>query len=171
MAKIAARVGGSKATLYNHFKSKEDLLLAVVEDVTGPAAPTDIGAGPDPSDFRAWLHWLGCRTAKRVSSPDFVSLQRLAASEAHRFPEIGRALWEAGVLPGFVTLTPIFEAAMDKGLLRRVEAQLAMEQFLELCTGWQLRGLVWNIRAAPTDEEIDANVGSAVAVFMDGYCV
>src|SRR5262245_44391850 len=35
MSAIAARVGGSKATLYNYFKSKQDLFIAVVEGLCG----------------------------------------------------------------------------------------------------------------------------------------
>src|SRR5262249_55597733 len=31
MSAIAARVGGSKATLYNYFRSKQELFIAVVE--------------------------------------------------------------------------------------------------------------------------------------------
>ena len=34
MSEISARVGGSKATLYGYFASKEDLLRAVLDHVT-----------------------------------------------------------------------------------------------------------------------------------------
>ena len=48
MATIAARVGGSKATLYNHFPSKEDLFAAVIREVCeGQAA---LMATLDPGD-------------------------------------------------------------------------------------------------------------------------
>src|SRR5271169_4034828 len=33
MSEIAARVGGSKGTLYNHFRSKEELFSAFMNDV------------------------------------------------------------------------------------------------------------------------------------------
>ena len=32
MSQIAARVGGSKATLYNYFSSKDELFAAVIEE-------------------------------------------------------------------------------------------------------------------------------------------
>ena len=38
MSAIAARVGGSKATLYGYFKSKEELLLAVLDYDVGEEA-------------------------------------------------------------------------------------------------------------------------------------
>src|ERR1700679_1983442 len=38
MSMIAARLGGSKGTLYNYFKNKEELFEAQVRDVCGHAA-------------------------------------------------------------------------------------------------------------------------------------
>jgi AcrR family transcriptional regulator len=38
MSTIAARLGGSKGTLYNYFKSKEELFEAQVRDMCGHAA-------------------------------------------------------------------------------------------------------------------------------------
>src|SRR6204780_5843981 len=38
MSQIAARLGGSKGTLYNYFKSKEELFEAQVRDLCGAAA-------------------------------------------------------------------------------------------------------------------------------------
>src|SRR5882672_4426523 len=78
MSKIAATVGGSKATLYNHFQSKEELLLAVVQDVALPK-PEEYDLADMPSEFRAWLAWIGGLSVKKITSYKYVSLQRLAA--------------------------------------------------------------------------------------------
>ena len=41
MSEIASRVGGSKATLYNYFRSKEEIFIAVMESsATAQAALT-----------------------------------------------------------------------------------------------------------------------------------
>jgi TetR/AcrR family transcriptional regulator, mexJK operon transcriptional repressor len=168
MSQIAAAVGGSKATLYNHFQSKEELLLAVVQDVVQPR-PEDYDLSTMPSEFRAWLAWFGQATVTKITSYKYVSLQRLAAGEALRFPEIGRLFYESGVMPGILMVTPQFAAAMDKGVLRRADPQVAVEQFLELCLGWMLRRMIWNIQPAPSDAEIEKTVRDAVSAFMDGY--
>jgi TetR/AcrR family transcriptional repressor of mexJK operon len=168
MSQIAAAVGGSKTTLYNYFASKEELLLAVVQDVVEPR-PEDYDPSTMPSEFRAWLAWFGRATAKKITSYKYVSLQRLAAGEAIRFPEIGRMFYEVGVMPGMLMIAPSFAAAMDQGVLRRADPQVAAEQFLELCLGWTLRRVIWNIQPPPTDAEIEENVREAVSAFMDGY--
>lgn len=167
MSQLAAALGGSKTTLYNHFPSKEELLLAVVGDVVEPK-PDDYDQSTEPVDFREWLAWFGVATVKKVASYNYVSLQRLAAAEALRFPEIGNAFYEA-TRPGYEMGAGLFAEAMNKGVLRRADPLLAVEHFLELCGGWMLRRVIWNIQPPPTHVEIEANVRDAVVTFMDGY--
>lgn len=167
MSQLAAAVGGSKTTLYNHFQSKEELLLAVVQDVVDPK-PDDYDLATEPAEFRRWLAWFGIATVKKIISYNYISLQRLAAAEALRFPEIGNAFYEAAK-PGFQMGAGLFAEAMNKGVLRQADPHVAVEHFLELCSGWMLRRAIWNIQRLPTNEEIEANVRDAVSVFMDGY--
>ncbi len=168
MAEIAAQVGGSKATLYTHFRSKEELLIAVVQDVMAPVIE-EVDAGPPPDDFRAWLSWLGRLSFRKLTSYDLLSLQRLAQGEALRFPEIGQIFYEQGVVPSLAAISGPFLQAMDTGVLRRSDPRQAAELFIELCTGWHLRRVLWNIAPAPSDAEIERNVETAIDVFMAGY--
>ena len=171
MAEIAARVGGSKATLYNHFRSKEELLIAVIEDVLAPVEG-EVTAGPPPSgDFRTWLVWFGRVSIAKITSYELVSLQRLAAAEALRFPEVGRIFYEKGIVPSLEMVAPFFARAMEDGAIRRGDPRLAAELFLELCTGWMLRRIVWNISPPPTEPEIESQVHTAITVFMNGYAL
>ena len=167
MSQIAAAVGGSKTTLYNHFQSKEQLLLAIVDSVV-EAGGSVYDTSVEPSEFRAWLAWFGVATVKRITSPDYISLQRLAAAEALRFPDIGKAFDDA-IAPGYRMAAGIFANAMDAGVLRRADPAIAIEQFLEMCAGWVLRRTIWNIQPAPSESEIEQSVAAAVSAFMDGY--
>ena len=67
MATISEHLGGSKATLYDHFSAKENLLLAVVENVVAPN-PSDYDLSTMPTEFRDWLTWFGQATTKRITS-------------------------------------------------------------------------------------------------------
>lgn len=168
MSQIAAAVGGSKQTLYNYFQSKEELLLAVVRDVV-EMNPTEYDLAGPPSDFRAWLTRFGRETMRGLTTYKYLSLQRLAAAEALRFPEVGRIFDEIGVEPFYTTMMAKFVEAMDAGILRRADPRVAVEQFMEMSAGWLLRRAVWNIRPAPTEIEIERAVSAAVLTFMDGY--
>lgn len=167
MSQIAAAVGGSKGTLYAYFRSKEELLLAVVQDVVAPQ-PDDYDLKTMPLEFRAWLIWFGVATMKKILSYNYLSLDRLAAGEALRFPEVGRT-FHAAVMANFDMGSQYFAQAMDSGVLRRADPPLAAQQFLELCAGWTLRRAIWNIQPPPSDKELREIVGDAATVFMDGY--
>jgi TetR/AcrR family transcriptional repressor of mexJK operon len=169
MSQLAAAVGGSKTTLYNHFQSKEELLLAVVQDVV-ETGPDDYDLSTEPTEFRAWLTWFGLATMKRITSYKYIALQRLAAAEALRFPQIGKTFYES-VKPGFVMGSEFFAKAMEEGVLRHADPLVAVEQFLELCSGWMLRRAIWNVHSAPTEADIEKNVCDAVSAFMDGYAL
>ena len=143
--------------------------MCLNEDVVKPK-PDDYDRRAEPEEFRAWLHWFGVSTLKRITSPNYISLQRLAAAEATRFPEIGQAFSDA-VAPGFQMASELFAKAMRDGVLRRANSSVAVEHFLELCSGWMLRRAIWNIEPIPTNQEIEANVRDAVAAFMDGYAI
>lgn len=168
MSQIAAAVGGSKQTLYNYFQSKEELLFAVVRDVV-EMTPADYDLSGPPSEFRAWLVRFGCETLRGLTTYKYLSLQRLAAAEALRFPEVARIFDEIGVEPFYTTVMAKFAEAMEAGILRRSDPRVAVEQFMEMSAGWLLRRAVWNIRPAPTGDEIERAVSEAVSTFMDGY--
>src|SRR6266550_287247 len=72
MSQLAAALGGSKTTLYNYFQAKEDLLLAVVEDVVEPK-PDDYDLTTEAAEFRDWLAWFGVATVKKITSYNYVS--------------------------------------------------------------------------------------------------
>lgn len=168
MNDIVARVGGSKATLYSHFSSKDELLLALVEHMTQPAIAEALSIDP-AHDFTKFLRALGRITMHWLTSTDIVGMQRLAASEAIRFPEFGRTYYEQGIVPGLQQGAQLFKAAMDRGALRQADPLVAINQFVEMCTGWMWRRQIWNIDPAPSRDEIGARVDAAVETFMHGY--
>lgn len=176
MAQIATRVGGSKATLYNHFPSKQDLFLAVVKEVAEQqplaAAPSEAqirSATRDAASFRRWLTQFGADSLARLTSYELLSLQRLSAAEAARLPEVGRAFFDGYVQPVFQNFAPVFAAAIESGIIRKAAPEQAAEHFSELCLGWMLRSVIWGLKPPPSDVEIAAYVKAGVSAFMDGY--
>ncbi|HKT84549.1 MAG TPA: TetR/AcrR family transcriptional regulator [Novosphingobium sp.] len=96
MSAIAEELGGSKATLWGHFSSKEDLFAAVIDKQVDTFAQ-DIGevlTGPNfslPALRRACLRYLECLlrdSAERLFS--------LVISEGKRFPEITEMFYTRG---------------------------------------------------------------------------
>ena len=169
MATIAARVGGSKATLYNYFPSKEQLFEAVVREFCERNAEVFGSLNWDGDDFRTALSRFGRDIATVMISDDVIAMHRLIVAEASRFKEIGEAYYQAGMKRGKEKLYARFEAAMDAGYIRRTDPFMAAQHFFDLCVGGLHRRRLMNIGADPTRAELEAHVDAAVDAFLNGY--
>ena len=167
MSAIAARVGGSKGTLYNHFRSKAELFVAVIQNQC-EIQQNQIFDAPD-SDLRIYLTQLAGRFVRLMMSEEVLTVHRIVVAEATRFPEIGEALYEAGPKRGKARLVAYLQQAMAEGRMKPTDPERAAEQAMELCLGGMYRRRLWTVGPPPSDEEIDANVEAGVAMFMAAY--
>ncbi len=169
MSVIAARVGGSKGTLYNYFKSKEEIFLAHVDRHCAwiqDAMDEMISQG---TDVRLVLRGLGHTLLTVVTTGFGLRNFTLIASEAGRAPEIGRAFYEAGPVRGARRLTDYIQGAVNAGLLRPCDPEIAAHQFVGLCQHRLFKARLCNFGPEPTDAEIDAEVAAAVKTFMAAF--
>jgi len=174
MSAIAARLGGSKGTLYNYFKSKEELFAAQVRELCGEAADrilasTSVGAGE--GSVIETLTGLGERYLSHLYSEQTVKLFRILVAEAQRSPELARMFYEVGPARGRKGLEAYLESAKVQGLIDAPDCAFAADQFLSLCKGSAHLQFLLNLIAAPTREEIRQHVERAVGAFMTLYGV
>lgn len=170
MSTIAAKVGGSKGTLYNYFSSKEALFVAFMREECGVEAEMAIAAENPNGDIAVALKSIGCKLVTFVLSDKLLAVHRLVISESQRFPELGRTFYEEGPKVGISRMADIIQTWMDKGRLRQGNSMHASERFGSLCKSGLYQKRLWNVSSA-TDEEIEANVDEAVAVFLAYYGV
>ncbi|MGH6877253.1 MAG: TetR/AcrR family transcriptional regulator [Rhizomicrobium sp.] len=173
MSSVAAKVGGSKATLYNYFKSKEELFVAVVErkceQILNLLNAAEIESG---GDLKATLSNFGEHFVELLLSDDSIGTFRLATAESARFPEIGRAIYNSGVRQNQRRMVDFLEHAKQSGRLRSdADASCAAEQFLDLCLTGLHRRRLWNVTRCPSRAEIRANVERAVDTFLRAFAV
>lgn len=128
MSAIAARLGGSKATLYNYFSGKEDIFVEVILNVAhqlaGDAAPVSSGDKP----LREKLFDKGLRFLTVVTSERIISLRRLVITETHRM-NIGREVYNRAVRSGWQQVAAFIEEAMEKGEVAKADPWLAAMHF------------------------------------------
>jgi len=167
MSTIATRVGGSKGTLYNYFRSKAELFVAVIQNQC-EVTQNQIFDFADP-DIRKFLTELARRFVRLLLSDDIIAMHRIVVAEATRFPEIGEALYEAGPKRGKQRLVAYLKQAMADGRLKPCDPERAAEQAMEMALGGMYRRRLWNVGPNPTDEEMEAAIESAVDVFMAAY--
>jgi AcrR family transcriptional regulator len=171
MSAIAARLGGSKGTLYNYFASKEELFKAVIQDQCAIKMALMFGdLTVDGGGLADGLCKLGVRYATIVLGEETMTFSRVLIGEVGRFPELGRVMYEAGPLQGATRLSTFMEQQIQKGRLRDDISPLrAAEQFCELCLSGLYRKRLWNVIGQPSAEAIRANVEAAVKTFMAAF--
>lgn len=111
MTAIAARVGGSKATIYNYFRSKEDLLRAVLDREVNDEASRLMQEFLSEKDLRSGLIRLGINYlnghAARTASIRTVANQPIA-----------QEFYESVLRPAWQQLANRFAAMMEDGRLK-----------------------------------------------------
>src|SRR5579863_5832146 len=88
MSAIAAKLGGSKGTLYNYFCSKEELFAAVIERKCEQFLRALYDAEVEGGDLREALMHAAKRVIELALADDTIATHRLVVAECGRFPEI-----------------------------------------------------------------------------------
>jgi TetR/AcrR family transcriptional repressor of mexJK operon len=169
MDAIARRAEVSKQTIYHHFGSKEALFGAIVEarcaQLLGPPDTPDPAAG----DLETALTTLGRQFLALVLEPPSLALHRLIVAEAARFPELGRAVYEAGPRIAVRRLAGLFEREARRGTITVADPELAAEQFFGALIGHlQLRALL-RVEDPQADDRVEASVAAAVRAFLAAH--
>lgn len=169
MDHIALTAGVSKRTVYNRFRSKEELFGAAITETCQHLLPVnidDIEASLEPEEL---ILELSRQVLRSILHPDALSLRRIAAFEAERTPAIGKAFLEHGPEWMVDKFTPIMQRLGDKGVFNITDAREAI---------WQLGALITEplhtkvlMGAAPDNLEdaIDDQVHRGVGAFMKIY--
>jgi len=170
MAQIAARVGGSKATIYSHFGSKEQLLveclvLAAGNYMAGTLALLD---RPGSLDARPVLETFGQDFLGLACSPLSVAVKRLLIAEASR-RDLGKALF-AKLTELRAQVGQLLSGLVRTGALRVDDANLAATHLRALLESEILEPLLLNARDTPPDRlEIEQAAHRAVRAFLRCY--
>lgn len=169
MSGIAARIGGSKATLWSYFPSKEELFEAVLDRATTLFRQQMIPLLDPGSDLEATLRSFCRRFIEKVVSPEALALHRLIHAEAGRFPEIGAIFYQRGPETTQRLLGDFIGLNMARGKLRPGDPRQAAKMLTTLClSGCHQQLLLGRIDRA-TPEQVAADADFAVDMVLRAY--
>jgi AcrR family transcriptional regulator len=156
MDAISARAGGSKATLYSYFPSKEELFFAVVEHVLQAQAEAPLDALAGEGSLRDRLTRFARRHVEFRLHDNVIALDRLLIAEAER-SNLGDLVRGRYVAPRVQRLAEMLQVEMEAGRLRPSNPYRAATQFRRLAEGDLIE------RRLRGDKSIDAEVAAAEA--------
>ncbi|MDP3859536.1 MAG: TetR/AcrR family transcriptional regulator [Stagnimonas sp.] len=168
LEEVIQRVGGSKASLYSYFGSKEGLFEQMVvagceRFLRDVAIPTAIDG-----DLESTLRAFGLRFFKLFTDPSKVRLMRAIISEATRFPSLAQQFYENGPRRARIQLAAFFARCHAEGHMQVPDPDFAAIQFITLMKGHcQFRSLLGlSPLALPLSPE--AFVAESVRLFLGG---
>ena len=172
MSEIAASLGGSKGTLYNYFRSKEELFSALMFDtchrraaaIFDPLPP--IGAG---KPLRESLIDLGVSLMQFLLLDEIITVHRLVVAESGRFPELGRMFYEAGPQRGEARFTEYFEEAMAAGHMPQDDPRMVGQRLKDLVMSDLYLRRLWGVVDDVSPKALHAHVAQSVDIFLRAF--
>jgi len=168
MAALSEKLGGSKATLYGYFPSKEDLLRAVIQCEIASEFDRVLHEFHEEVDLRDGLIQLGVAYHnKRLSALPVANIRSIVNQPPNS--TMGKEFYEGVIRPAFEGVARQFEQLMDEGRLRRADPWVVLMHWKGL-NDWDLfeRRLIGAI-SGPEDVDIEKVATLAADAFLKIY--
>ena len=169
MNDIARAASVSKGTLYAYFDSKERLFEALIREDKEQQAERLCIFPRDGGDPAVLLQDFGQRLLEMILRPEAIAQVRVVIAATARFPQLGRAFYEAGPRYGVTRLAAQIEAFAKAGALSVANPEAAARQFINLCCSDFHKQVLFGVAASVSPEAIRAGVDEAVEVFLKVY--
>ena len=168
MSMISEQLGGSKATLYGYFRSKEELFLAVIDAEIQSNVGAVLGTMLNEPDLKKGLANVGTAYLMQRLSIRPTRFFRMVAGQAHD-SEIGEHFYDKVLKPAWMIMCAKMEELMTDGRLRHADPWDATMHFKGLMD-YDLveRRLLGAIRQ-PDPIMCRRVAEKGVAVFMKAY--
>ena len=166
---IARAAGASKATLYSYFPDKRQLFIAVVQAGCLRQGGMALGRLDPDEPIEAALRRIAGEFATFVLSPGALEMFRTCIAEAGRFPELGRAFYEAGPGRARGQLVALLDDAVARGELAIEDTGLAADQFAALAKARRVPRDPPRPADRADDPELARVADEAVATFLARY--
>ena len=162
MSAIAARMGGSKATLYAYFKSKEELLRAILDRDVNEEADRLMQELLSEKDLRNGLIRLGI--AYLTGQPARAASIRTVANQP-----IAQTFYQDVLRPAWQRLADRFATMMKEGRLKFADPWIAAMHWKGLNEWDMLEKYLLCANVGPNANDIMSAAAAAADAFLDLY--
>jgi AcrR family transcriptional regulator len=169
MSEICSRVGGSKATIYNYFASKEELFFEIIHhSIQAEFDAAYAAIDPSADDIAQSLRNYGENFLSILYTPQVRANRHLAISESGR-TALGRIVYERGVLDNQRLVSDVLRTAMSLGKLRPADPALAAKHLISLLETELLDRFLFQVLGEVSSEEIREIAARGIDAFMSIY--
>lgn len=167
MSDVADRLGGSKATLYRYYSSKEQLFAAALEDALQGQSDDVYRKVSREGDLRQRLLEFGDTYLQFRLTPEMIGVHRLMIASAER-SDLSAVLRAEFIDPNWRRFADVIELEMAAGSLRKADPYLASIHFRGLVEADILERRLNGDRLV-TNAQIGTAVEQGVDAFLRAY--
>lgn len=167
MDNIARKVGGSKATLYGYFKSKEELFEAAMQDAVESAVKRILPLlYIESQDLQDTLEHFAEAYLAFIVSDEILPITRAIIGEEFTKGGLGQTLYDQGPRRAIHLMAEFLAQEMQRGRLRNADPLTAALHLKGLIEVDHLEAALYC--AKPTREGRGA-IADAVSIFLKAY--
>ena len=166
MSAVVARAGGSKATIYGYFDSKDELFAAALEHGLEGSSEEPLRQLAKPGPLAERLLRFARADLKSRLSPDMIAVERMLVAEAER-SHVYEVLREKSFLRRRLVADRL-EIEMEQGNLRDADPIRAAIHLLALIEFDARDWLLYGDRSV-TPAMIEEQIHQGVAAFLRAY--
>lgn len=163
---IVRAVGGSKTNVYNHFRNKEGLFVAIVKGLCDDLLASFVAIDVSTLGVEEGLRSLALALLDILLRDRHLAFQRLIIAESARFPALGLAWFESGPETSRSIIARFIEKQQRAGRLRRSRPHQSATLFHDMITFDLLHRAMLGDK--PSDDEIRRRIDAAIDAFLHG---
>ncbi|MDI1276116.1 TetR/AcrR family transcriptional regulator [Methylobacter sp.] len=168
MEKIAQAAPVSKATLYNHFDSKNALLAAVISGLCESLLQTMTQLTIESDGVENNLTQIATSAVDLIYAEDALAIYRLVVAESPDLPELGQLFYKSGPQAVLTQLEGYFRQLNADGSYHIEDPVFAADAFFSMLKGdLHLRCLL-SKTLRPSADEKKRLVSQVIAFYMRG---
>jgi TetR/AcrR family transcriptional repressor of mexJK operon len=164
---VVAAAGIARQTLYNHFPSKKDLFLAVMNEVVDRTMRPLLHVEPDVP-LPQMLARFATFYIEGALDPDSLALSAMISSAVKDFPEIGPLAYAAGPRRTIPALAYYLREQMEAGQIELRDPEIVAESFFGAIVGHARYRYIFGLGIDADDRRRAAFIEEVVALFVRG---
>jgi TetR/AcrR family transcriptional regulator, mexJK operon transcriptional repressor len=169
MDALAEAVPVSKRTLYNHFRDKKALFIAVMQRRCQFIADRlQHILFRERQDVRETLTACARQFVDIVLTPEAMNIYRTAITQAQHFPDMGKLFYESGPKRSVGILAEYLESLDSRGVLHVSDPMRSAGMFLTMLKGNMQIRMLLGVDKKISRKEMDEHIRYVVEVFLRG---
>jgi TetR/AcrR family transcriptional repressor of mexJK operon len=169
ITKLLNSFGGSRETIYRHFKSKEELFAAVLDHQIKDYLDFMLSLDIKTDNLRQGLLEWSNSLVSVVTSERYIKLRRLVISEVGSKPEIGQLYYEHTFMKGTSAITDFLIKQQHKNRLKAIDCKQMTYYLVGMLLYQVMHARILNLSSQPTREEISRMTTRVIDDFITAF--